>query len=241
MKISVITLFPKIIKSYIEESIIQKAIKKELIKVEILNLRDYTKSKHHQVDDYQFGGGNGMVLMVEPIVYAIETIKTKDSWILLTTPQGEKWDQSLAKSTSKKYKHLIIICGHYEGYDERLLKYVDQEISIGDFILTGGELPSLAILDSVVRLLPDVINADSIINESFESNLLDYPVYTKPVDFRGDKVPDVLLSGHHQNIKNFRDKEQLIKTWLKRPDLIKESKLNKEQLIYLNKLKKGEK
>lgn len=240
MKYTIITLFPQFIKAYIEESIIKKALQKKLIEVEILDLRKFTNLAHHQVDDYQFGGGAGMVLMVEPVVKAIEAAKTKDSWVILTTPQGETWNQNLAKTTLKKQKHLIIVCGHYEGFDERILKYVDQEISVGDYVLTGGEIASLVILDSVTRILPTVINHESAAQESFENNLLDYPVYTKPVEFRGDKVPEVLLSGHHQKIQEFRDYEQLNKTWHKRPDLIKKAKLNKTQLTWLTKIKKGE-
>ncbi|AVP49239.1 tRNA (guanosine(37)-N1)-methyltransferase TrmD [Williamsoniiplasma luminosum] len=240
MKFSIITLFPKTIQAYIEESIIKKALERNLLEVEIIDLRDYTTLKQNQVDEYQFGGGKGMVLMVEPIVNAIEAIKTKNSWIILTTPQGKTWNQNLAKQSVQDHDHIIIICGHYEGYDERVLEYVDQEISIGDYVLTGGEIPALVILDSMTRSIPDVIKKESFANDSFENDLLDYPVYTKPVDFRGSKVPDVLLSGHHANIQKFRDEQQVINTWNKRPDLINESKLNKNQKAILNKLKKGE-
>ncbi|PPE05242.1 tRNA (guanosine(37)-N1)-methyltransferase TrmD [Williamsoniiplasma lucivorax] len=240
MKYSIITLFPKTIQAYIEESIIKKALERNLIAVEIIDLRDYTTLAHNQVDDYQFGGGKGMVLMVEPIVRAIEAVKTKNSWVVLTTPQGQTWQQTLAKQFAKQYEHLIIICGHYEGFDERVLEYVDQEVSIGDYVLTGGEIAALVIVDSITRSIPHVIKEESFAQDSFENNLLDYPVYTKPVEFRGSKVPDVLLSGHHANIQKFKDEQQVINTWKKRPDLIDEKQLNQYQKEILNKLKKGE-
>ncbi|WP_027063155.1 tRNA (guanosine(37)-N1)-methyltransferase TrmD [Mesoplasma seiffertii] len=241
MKYSIITLFPQIIQSYISESIIKKAIERELIDLEIIDLRNFTTLAHNQIDEYQYGGGRGMVIMPEPVVKAIESVKTPSSLVVLTTPQGKPWEQQDAKTYAKNYDHIIILCGHYEGFDERVLKYVDQEISIGDYVLTGGELPALVILDSITRLIPNVINQQSHEQESFENNLLDYPVYTKPYDFRGDTVPDVLLSGHHANIQKYRDEQQLLVTLKKRPDLIDESKLNKVQLELLKKLKpKGE-
>lgn len=225
------------IKAYISESIIKKAIKKNAIEVEILDIRDFTNLSHNQVDDYQYGGGKGMVLMSQPVVSAIESVKTDDSIVILTTPQGKTWNQNLSKQYANSYKHIIIVCGHYEGFDERILDYVDVEISIGDYVLTGGELPALIMLDSISRILPNVIATESHQNESFENNLLDHPVYTKPYDFRGKKVPDVLLSGHHANISKWRDEQQIINTFKKRPDLIDESKLNKVQLELYKKMK----
>ncbi|EOA07552.1 tRNA (Guanine-N(1)-)-methyltransferase [Mycoplasma yeatsii 13926] len=237
MKFTIITLFPQMIKSYISESIIKKAIEKNAIEVEILDIRDFTNLSHNQVDDYQYGGGKGMVLMPQPVVSAIESVKTDDSIVILTTPQGKTWNQNLSKQYANNYKHVIIVCGHYEGFDERILDYVDVEISIGDYVLTGGELPALIMLDSISRILPNVIATESHQNESFENNLLDHPVYTKPYDFRGKKVPDVLLSGHHANISKWRDEQQIINTFKKRPDLIDESKLNKIQLELYKKMK----
>ncbi|KNG79552.1 tRNA (guanosine(37)-N1)-methyltransferase TrmD [Mycoplasma sp. HU2014] len=237
MKFTIITLFPQMIKAYISESIIKKAIKKNAIEVEILDIRDFTNLSHNQVDDYQYGGGKGMVLMSQPVVSAIESVKTDDSIVILTTPQGKTWNQNLSKQYANSYKHIIIVCGHYEGFDERILDYVDVEISIGDYVLTGGELPALIMLDSISRILPNVIATESHQNESFENNLLDHPVYTKPYDFRGKKVPDVLLSGHHANISKWRDEQQIINTFKKRPDLIDESKLNKVQLELYKKMK----
>lgn len=241
MKYSIITLFPEMIESYVNQSIIKKAIDRQLVEIEVIDLRSFSKLRHHQIDEYQFGGGRGMVFMPEPVVDAIEAVKTPDSWVVLTTPQGKTWNQQLAKNFARDYQHIIIVCGHYEGFDERVLKYIDQEISIGDYVLTGGELPALVMLDAITRLIPNVINQESHEQESFENNLLDYPVYTKPVDFRGDLVPEVLLSGHHAKIQKFRDEQQVLVTLQKRPDLIDENKLNQDQLNILKKYKsKGE-
>ncbi|UKS54189.1 tRNA (guanosine(37)-N1)-methyltransferase TrmD [Mycoplasma feriruminatoris] len=237
MKFSIITLFPKIINSYIEESIIKRAIIKQAIQIEVIDLRDFSTLSHNQVDDYQYGGGSGMVLMIEPLIRAIESIKTDNSIVLLTTPQGKTLKQPIVKSYANNYEHIIIICGHYEGYDERILDYIDDEVSIGDYVITGGELASLILVDSISRILPNVIKQESHENESFENNLLDHPVYTKPYEFRNKKVPDVLLSGHHQNIKKWREAQQVIKTLKKRPDLIDETKLNKHQLEIYKKMK----
>ncbi|AOG60247.1 tRNA (guanine-N(1)-)-methyltransferase [Spiroplasma helicoides] len=237
MKFSIITLFPNLINTYISESIIKRAIEKNKIEVETLDLRNFTNYTHNQVDDYQFGGGKGMVLMVEPVVNAIESCKTEESLVLLTSPQGKTWNQHNVKSYLKEYKHLIIICGHYEGFDERILDYVDVEISVGDYVLTGGEIASLIILDSMTRLIEGVIAKESHLNDSFENSLLDHPVYTKPVDFRGSKVPEVLLSGHHANIDKFRQEGRLKNTYTKRPDLLEHSNLSEKDLKYLEEIK----
>lgn len=238
MKYSILTLFPNMIKSYVSESIIKKAIEKEMISLEIIDIRDFTNLSQNQVDEYQFGGGKGMVLMCEPVVKAIESVRTNNSLIVLTSPQGKTWNQSFAKEIVVSQSHIIIVCGHYEGFDERILNYVDVELSIGDYVLTGGEIPALTIVDSITRILPGVITTESHQQESFENNLLDYPVYTQPRDFRGHKVPEVLLSGHHANIQKWRDEQQLISTFNKRPDLIDESKLNKVQKELFKTLKK---
>ncbi|QGS51762.1 tRNA (guanosine(37)-N1)-methyltransferase TrmD [Spiroplasma tabanidicola] len=237
MKFTIITLFPNLIKSYISESIIKRAIEKNKVDIEIVDLRNYTNYSHNQVDDYQFGGGKGMVLMVEPIVNAIEKYKTNESLVILTSPQGKTWNQKLSKNYANNCKHIIIICGHYEGFDERVLDYVDLEVSIGDYVLTGGELASLVLVDSITRLIDGVIQNESHLNESFENNLLDYSVYTKPVDFRGKVVPEVLLSGHHANIEKFRHESRLKNTYLKRPDLLNEQELSKTDKEFLNNLK----
>ena len=204
---------------FVSESIIKRAIEKGKVEVTIHNIRDYSKDPHKKVDDYQFGGGSGMVLMPQPIIDAIEDLKREDTFLILMSPQGIPYKQKIAHELSQK-KHILIICGHYEGFDERIRSFVDMEISIGDYILTGGELASMVVSDSIIRLLDDVITKESSENESFENHLLDYPVYTKPVDFRGMKVPDVLLSGHHENIRKWRLEQQMNRTQERRPDLL---------------------
>lgn len=204
---------------FLKESIIKRAIEAYKVTIDIHDIRDFSRDKHKKVDDYGFGGGKGMVLMPQPIFDAVEYYRQENSKIVLITPQGKTWNQKEAYQFSKM-EHLILICGHYEGFDERIRTLADYEISIGDYVLTGGELPSMVITDSIVRLLDGVIKEESHMEDSFHDNLLDYPVYTKPVDFRGMKVPDVLLSGHHANIEKWRKEEQIKKTKLRRPDLL---------------------
>lgn len=219
MKIDVLTLFPSMYDNFLSESIIKRAIIDEKVEVNIHNIRDYTVYKNNQVDDYPFGGGGGMVLMCDPIFRAIEALKKDNTLVIMMTPSGKVFKQSIAYDLSK-HKHLIILCGHYEGFDERIKVVVDLELSIGDYVLTGGELPSMVVMDSIIRLVGGVINSNSLTSESFNDNLLDYPNYTKPVEYRGMKVPDVLLSGHHQNIEKFRYEERLRLTKENRPDLL---------------------
>ena len=219
MKIDILTLFPNMFDGFLNESIIKRAIEDNKVTINIHDIRKYSKDKHHKVDDYGYGGGAGMVLMPEPIFDAVDDIRTDDSYVMLMTPQGVKYNQTEAKSLLNK-KHIIIICGHYEGFDERIRSLADIEYSIGDYVLTGGELPSMVITDSVVRLIDGVITSESHENDSFEDNLLDYPVYTHPVEYRGMKVPDVLLSGHHENIRLWRHNEQIKRTKERRPDLL---------------------
>ena len=219
MKISILTLFPNMFEGFLNESIIKRAISKNKVEIEIINFRDYSVLSNNQVDDTPYGGGAGMVLMCQPIFDAIESIKTKDSVVVMMTPDGIKYNQGIAKKFTK-YKHIILLCGHYEGFDERIKTIVDIEVSIGDFILTGGEIPAMAITDSIVRLLDGVINNESLVSESFEDDLLDYPVYTKPADFRGLKVPDVLLSGNHAKIDEWRRNARIEKTKKVRSDLV---------------------
>jgi len=204
---------------FINESIIKRAINANKVTINIHNIRDYSKDPHKKVDDYGFGGGAGMVLMPQPIFDAVDDLKTEDSKIILMTPQGIKYDQKMAYNLVYE-KHLIIICGHYEGFDERIRSIVDIELSIGDFVLTGGEIPAMAISDSIIRLIDGVIDENSHINDSFNDDLLDYPVYTHPSDFRGMKVPEVLLSGHHANIAKWRLDERIKRTKERRPDLL---------------------
>lgn len=219
MKIDILTLFPDMFQGFLTESIIKRAIEDKLIEINIRNIRDYSDDPHKKVDDYQFGGGNGMILMPQPIFAAVDALKETDTVVIMMTPQGEKYHQDKAKSLSG-HKHLIILCGHYEGFDERIRSIVDLEISIGDYILTGGELPSMILTDSVVRLVDGVITEQSHIQESFSDNLLDYPVYTKPKNFRGMEVPEVLFSGHHANVDKWRLEEQVKRTANRRPDLL---------------------
>lgn len=221
MKIDIITIFPDMFNDFLNTSIIYRAIKDKKVVVNIHNLRDYTPYQHGQIDDMPYGGGPGMVLMVEPVVNAINALKTDSSKVIILTPTGKTYHQKQAEELTVA-PHLIIICGHYEGFDERIYNYVDLEISLGDYILTGGELGAMVIIDSVTRLLPGVINQESRREESFNQPLLDYPVYTKPRIFEGQAVPDVLLSGHHQNINDYRYQTQIEKTKLKRPDLWRE-------------------
>lgn len=222
MKIDILTLFPAMFEPFLNESIIARAIQNKKVEIKIHNIRDYTLDKHNRVDDYPIGGGEGMVLMIEPIYRALQDLKTEDSYILMMTPQGKPYQQSHAYELSMK-KHLIILCGHYEGFDERIRSLVDEEISIGDYVLTGGELPSMVVADSIIRLIDGVIEKESHINDSFHNHLLDYPVYTKPIDFMGMKVPEVLLSGHHKNIANWRLEQSIKKTKERRPDLLEKS------------------
>lgn len=222
MKIDILTLFPNMFDGFISESIIKRAIENKKVEVNIYNIRDFSLDPHKKVDDYSFGGGAGMVLMPQPIFDAVKKLRKDNSKVILMTPQGVKYSQQKAYELSK-LEHIIIICGHYEGFDERIRSIVDLEISIGDFILTGGEIPAMAICDSIIRLLDGVITKESYLNESFNNNLLDYPVYTQPANFRGMKVPDVLLSGHHANIEKYRLDEQIKRTKERRPDLLEKS------------------
>lgn len=219
MVIDVLALFPNMYDNFLTESIIKRAIDNGKVKVNIHNIRDYTVYNNNQVDDYPFGGGGGMVLMCDPIFRAIDALKDDDAFIIMMTPGGIVYKEKVAYDLSQK-KHLIILCGHYEGFDERIKTIVDMEISIGDFVLTGGEIPSMVVMDSVIRLIPGVINSNSLTSESFNDNLLDYPNYTKPVEYRGMKVPDVLLSGHHENINKYRHEKQIELTKKNRPDLL---------------------
>ena len=219
MKIDILTLFPNMFDGFLNESIIKRAIEKEVVNINVVNFRNYSKLNNSQVDDTPYGGGAGMVLMCDPIVSAIEDLKDDDTTVILMTPQGNPYKQETARSLRLK-KHIILVCGHYEGFDERIRHFVDMEISIGDYVLTGGELPAMVICDSVIRLLDGVIREGSHVEDSFTDNMLDYPTYTKPYDFRGMKVPDVLISGNHKKIEEYRKEESLKRTKERRPDLL---------------------
>ena len=229
MQIDILTLFPKMFENILNESILKIAQKKRLVEIKVHNLRDWTSDSHRTADDKPFGGGPGMVMKVEPVWRALKDRGTgtgergpkKGARVILLTPQGKKFGQKIAKRLAKE-KKLVLICGHYEGVDERIRFFCDEEISIGDYILTCGELPALVLVDAVVRLIPGILgHKDSTSAESFENNLLEYPQYTRPAEFEGMKVPEILLSGDHKKIEAWREEEALKRTLKRRPDLIK--------------------
>lgn len=223
MKIDILTLFPEMF-SPLRESIIKRAVQDGKVKINVINIRDFALPPHFKCDDEPFGGGAGMVMMCEPLFKAIESVKKKTSKIFYMSPRGSVFSQEKAQKMAK-FKHLILICGHYEGIDQRVLDYFKvEELSIGDYVLTGGELPAMVVADSVVRLLPGVISEDSTVEESFSNDLLEYNQYTRPAEFMGMKVPEVLLSGNHKKIKEFRNQQSIEITQKNRPDLIKRRK-----------------
>lgn len=229
MEIHILTLFPDMFTGPLTESIIKRAREKELIDINLVNIRDYANNKHNSVDDYPYGGGAGMVMQAGPVFDAVNAVKKDNSLVILMCPKGEAFNQAVARKLSGE-EHLVIICGHYEGIDHRVKEeLVDLEISIGDFVLTGGELPAMVVLDCIVRLIPGVLGQDkSLEEESFTNGLLEYPQYTRPADFRGLKVPDVLLSGNHEAIRKWRKKESIKRTWQKRPELLERVELDTE-------------
>ena len=218
MKIDILTLFPEMFDGFLNASIIKRARQLGKVNIKVHNFRDYSLDKHGRVDDYPYGGGAGMVLMCEPIFRAIEDIRTDDSLVIMLSPGGKVFKQNVAVDFSCK-KHLILLCGHYEGFDERIKTIVDMELSIGDYVLTGGEVPAMVITDAVTRLIPGVITSESLDSESFNDGFLDYPNYTRPEEFRGMRVPEVLLSGHHKNIEKYRQEEKIRLTHENRQDL----------------------
>ena len=220
MKIDVLTLFPDMFNGVFAESIIKRAIDNNLVEINTHNIRDYSKDPHKKVDDTPYGGGAGMVLMCQPIFDAVKDLRGDNSKVILLTPSGKLYKQSMALDLSLE-KHLIIICGHYEGFDERIKTICDMELSIGDYILTGGEIPAMVLIDSITRLIDGVIRKESYLNESFTDNLLDYPTYTKPRVYDGLVVPDVLINGDHAKIDKWRREQQIEITKNNRPDLLK--------------------
>jgi tRNA (guanine37-N1)-methyltransferase len=236
MKIKIVTLFPEMFQGFLSESIIKRAIDKGNVEFEIIDFRKYSHDKHHHVDDTPYGGGAGMVLRCDILDECIEDIKTPKSHIALMSPQGVQYDQAMANRLAKE-EELILVCGHYEGFDERVRGYVDEEISMGDFVLTGGEIPAMAISDSVTRLLDGAIREESYEDDSFYNGLLEYPQYTRPQVYKGVEVPFVLQNGDHAKIKTWRLKESLRKTYLRRPDLLKNRTLTKEEAKLLAEVK----
>lgn len=220
MKIDILTLFPAMFVSPFNESIIKRAQERKLVEINTTNIRDYALDRHQQVDDYPYGGGVGMVMKVDVVGRALDSVKDNDAWIVHMSPRGKPLSQKKVMELAQR-EHIIILCGHYEGMDERVLDKVDEEISIGDYVLTGGELPAMVLVDAVIRLLPGVLGDDeSSREESFADDLLEYPQYTRPQNFAGQEVPEVLLSGHHENIRLWRKKQSLLRTLLTRPELL---------------------
>ena len=220
MKFDVLTLFPEMFE-ILNQSIIGKAIEKDIIDIHLINIRDFSKDKHKKVDDTPYGGGAGMVMKPDVVYDAYQSIKDRNAKVIYMSPQGKPLNQDKVEEFSKE-SHLIILCGHYEGIDQRVLdKIVDEEISIGDYVLTGGEIPAMVLIDSVSRYVEGVLKEDSIKEESFSNGLLEYPQYTRPEVFEGMKVPEVLLSGHHENIEKWRKEKSLEMTKKKRPDILK--------------------
>ncbi len=242
MQIDVVTIFPGILEGPFKESMIKRAVDQGFVEINLVDLRDYTHDHHRQVDDYPYGGGYGMVLKPEPLFEAVEDLKTrsgsKDTWVILLTPQGDRFEQRRARELAEK-SHLILICGRYEGVDERVRRsLVDEEISIGDFVLTGGELAAAVLVDSVIRLLPGFLAEQALADESFTESLLEYPHYTRPSVYREMEVPSVLLSGNHGEISRWRRKQSLKRTLERRPDLLEKADLAPEDEEYLQELKK---
>jgi len=232
MKIAILTLFPEVFEGFLHSSIIRRAIDKKAVSITTVNIRDFTKDRYRRVDTPPVGGGAGLIMKCQPLVDAINASRTEASHVIMLSPRGERYSQKTAKRLAD-CGDLIIVCGHYEGIDERANRYVDELVSIGDFILTGGEIAAMAIADSLVRLQKGAIANESLDEESFESSLLEYPQYTEPYDFNGDKVPDILYSGNHAAINKWRRKKALEITKVSRPDLFAEVKLEKSDLKLL--------
>jgi tRNA (guanine37-N1)-methyltransferase len=229
MQLDILTLFPAMFDSPFAESIIKRAMEKGLVSINLINIRDFARDKHQQVDDYPYGGGAGMVLKPDVVIAAIEKIKGPDSRVIYLSPQGKRLDQGMAQQLSS-FKHLIFLCGHYEGIDERIMNYVDHEVSIGDYVLTGGELPAMVLADAIIRLIPGVLgDNESSVDESFACELLEYPQYTRPRVYKQMEVPEVLLSGHHEKIRKWRLKQSMLRTLLKHPELLLKKEFTEEE------------
>ena len=242
MRIHILTLFPNMLSGPFSESIIKRAVDRGLVEIVICNIRDYTSDRHHVVDDYTYGGGQGMVLKPEPISAAVESIKNESEVpVILLTPQGRLFNQMVAEELAR-YSEMILICGHYEGVDERVREHLaTDEVSIGDYVLSGGELAAMVIVDAVVRQLPGALGAEEAVREdSHSSGLLEYPQYTRPRVFQGWEVPQVLLSGNHAEIARWRREQSIIRTLRRRPDLLERADLSREERMVLERMKRGE-
>jgi len=236
MIIDIVTIFPEFFESFINTSIVKRAIEQGQVEVRCHQLRDYSKRKHQYIDDTPYGGGAGMLMQFPPFYEVIKKLKTEDTKVIYLSPQGQLFNQKKAISYAS-HKHLILLCGHYEGIDARVLEFVDEEISIGDYILTGGEIPAMIITDAVVRLISGVIDSESRDTDSLQRGWLKYPQYTKPESYKGYDVPEILRSGHHQNIENWRQKESIKATYTKRPDLVDKIELNEKEKTILAEIK----
>ncbi len=236
MKITILTLFPEMFDGFLTNSIIKRAVSKNVVEIKIINIRDYTKDKYGRVDNPPVGGGAGLIMKCQPIIDCLNAVKTPESHTILLSPRGKTYSQEKAHFYKENVQDLIILCGHYEGIDERVNKYVDEQVSIGDYILTGGEIGAMAISDSIIRLIDGAISNESTKEESFENGLLEYPQYTEPFDFNGDKIPDILYSGNHTAINKWRQKQSLKLTKENRPDLFEKYKLTKEDQKLLKEL-----
>lgn len=237
MKFDVLTLFPEMFEP-LKQSIIKRASEKKLIDINLVNIRDFSEDKHNKVDDTPYGGGAGMLMKPDVVDRAYNSVKSENAKVIYLTPQGKTLNQKIVKDLSKQ-EHLILLCGHYEGIDQRVLdKILDEEISIGDYVLTGGELPAMVLIDSVSRYVEGVLSNESTEEESFSNGLLEYPQYTRPEVFDNVKVPDVLISGHHENIRKWRRERSLENTFKKRPEMLENIELTKNEKDYIEKLKK---
>ena len=240
MKITILTLFPEFFDGFLTNSIIKRAISKEKVEIEIVNIRDFTKDKYGRVDSAPVGGGAGLIMKCQPVIDCLKSVEKDNSHVILLSPRGKTYNQARARYFAKNYEHVILICGHYEGTDERINKYVDELVSVGDFILTGGEIGAEIIADSIIRLLDGVIASESIVDESFENGLLEYPQYSEPFEYEGDYIPDILYSGNHQAIEKWRKKQSLKLTKEYRPDLLKDYPLSKQEKKLMDELDSDE-
>lgn len=239
MKFTILTLFPKMIEGYFNESILKRAKEKGLIEIKIVNIRDYTKDKYFRTDTPPVGGGAGLIMKCQPIIDALKANSNDKTYKIIMSPRGRTFNQKIANEFKDKYEDILILCGHYEGIDERVYSFFDEEISIGDYILTGGEAASIIIVDSVSRLINGVIKEESIEEETFNNNLLEYPQYTEPFEYEGKTVPNILYSGNHEAIKKWRKKESLRLTKSKRPDLFSNLSLSKTDIKLLNEIEEN--